>query len=63
MSNAEELRERYVGNQDAAREAFEEALAKLDELELGNAELKERAQARLLALKDANTAQREGTQT
>jgi hypothetical protein len=38
MSSVEELREKFVGNSDAAREAFEELAARLEALELMRAE-------------------------
>ena len=34
MNSVEEHRERFVGNSDAAREAFEELAARLEALEL-----------------------------
>ena len=34
MNSVEELRERFVGNNDAAREAFEELADRLEALEL-----------------------------
>ena len=34
MSSVEELREKFVGNSDAAREAFEELAARLEAMEL-----------------------------
>ena len=38
MSSVEELREKFVGNSAAAREAFEELAARLEALELMKAE-------------------------
>merc|ERR1711887_153800 len=59
MSSAEEPRERFVSYQDAAREAFEEVAARLEELEMGNEEMKDRMRAKMQVMKDANLHQRE----
>merc|ERR1712098_885426 len=59
MSGFDEVRERFVSHQDAAREAFEEVAARLEQLEAGNEEMKDRMRAKMQIMKDANLHQRE----
>merc|ERR1712215_249800 len=59
MSSVEELREQFVGNSDAAREAFEALAARVEELENLRHEQEELVRGKIQALKDANLHQRE----
>merc|ERR1711915_397460 len=59
MSSVEELREQFVGNSDAAREAFEALAARVEELEHLRHEQEELVRGKIQALKDANLHQRE----
>merc|ERR1712129_322150 len=59
MSSVEELREKFVGNSDAAREAFEELAARLEAMELMKCEHEDKVRAKVQALKDLNLHQRE----
>jgi len=59
MSSVDEIRELFVGNSDAAREAFEALAARVEALEQLQAEMEEQARSRLQALKAANVQQRE----
>merc|ERR1711872_1169252 len=59
MSSVDGIREQFVGNSDAAREAFEALAARVEALEQLQAEKEEQARSRLQALKAANVQQRE----
>ena len=57
--SAEEIKERYYGNQGGMNEAFEELVQRCYELEAELDEKREKAQARSAALRDATRKQKE----
>merc|ERR1712215_245248 len=59
MSSVEELREKFIGSSDGAREAFEELAAQLEMLEVMKAEQQDQVRAKFQLLKDMNVHQRE----
>ena len=59
MISVEELREKFVGNHDAARETFEELAARLEAFELMHAEQEDQVRGKMQAMKEDNVHQRE----
>eukprot|EP00092_Neocalanus_flemingeri_P027791 GFUD01030168.1.p2 GENE.GFUD01030168.1~~GFUD01030168.1.p2 ORF type:complete len:104 (-),score=54.63 GFUD01030168.1:97-408(-) len=59
MSSVDELREKFVGNSDAAREAFEELAARLEALEMMRLDQEDQVRTKMQTMKEANMHQRE----
>jgi len=59
MSSVDETREQFIGNSDAAREAFEALAARVESLEQLQTQMEEQARSRLQTLKATNIQQRE----